>query len=440
MSIRRSSDRRTRDERVRARAALGIAPDARVGLSLGSLVSRKDPLSVIQAVRRLPIPTSSCCSWEEGRSSRSAGAQRVTTTVYASPDTWPTCCAICRPPTFSSRLRGRRVCRIPGSRHWRAGCLSCCRRSSRIGNCSRSRRRRASRFRLATSRHWPMRCACYELEHGGRRSCARTGGGSRRCGAGIPALSGAVPAVARRGTSSVSASVAMQSVPDVSRERVLAASDVAQGPPEFRDRTLRALPVRLRLESAGRDLRGDADRTGRRAAERPASADQENLRSRTVRRLTAVVASSRSVRVGADLHRPSRPMRRYRYIGFEPSTARAGFCRAHGFDVREASLPRTGLDRRCRRRGRHRQRARARDRSRRAATAAVAALRPGGLLIVIVPNVHDVRQLQPRWRNRHHWQPHCHINYFSADDLARLFERHGLRLRFFGLRGRRRTA
>ena len=46
----------TLEERVRARAALGIAPGARVGLSLGSLVSRKDPLSVIQAVRTLADP------------------------------------------------------------------------------------------------------------------------------------------------------------------------------------------------------------------------------------------------------------------------------------------------------------------------------------------------------------------------------------------------
>jgi len=126
--------------------------------------------------------------------------------------------------------------------------------------------------------------------------------------------------------------------------------------------------------------------------------------------------------------------RRYRYIGFEPSTARAGFCRARGYDVREDVF-------------------RGPDSIDGAADAvvidnvlehvidpgeltksAVAALRPGGLLIVIVPNVRDVRQLQRRWRNRHHWQPHCHINYFSAGDLARLFERNGLHLRFFGLR------
>ena len=124
----------------------------------------------------------------------------------------------------------------------------------------------------------------------------------------------------------------------------------------------------------------------------------------------------------------------YRYVGFEPSAGRAAFCHAHGFDVRPEQFRGPGsIDG--------------------AADAvvidnvlehvidpgeltksAVAALRAGGLLIVIVPNVRDVRQLQRRWRNRHHWQPHCHINYFSAGDLARLFERNGLQLRFFGLR------
>lgn len=64
---------------------------------------------------------------------------------------------------------------------------------------------------------------------------------------------------------------------------------------------------------------------------------------------------------------------------------------------------------------------------------AAASLREGGLLIVIVPNVRDVRRLNRAWRERHHWQPHCHINYFSAGDLDRLFARHGLSLRFFGL-------
>lgn len=123
---------------------------------------------------------------------------------------------------------------------------------------------------------------------------------------------------------------------------------------------------------------------------------------------------------------------RYRYVGLEPSVDRVAFCRAHGLEVRHGLFE--GPD------------------SIGIADAiifdnvlehvndpdslvgsAVASLREGGLLIVIVPNVRDVRRLNRAWRERHHWQPHCHINYFSAGDLDRLFARHGLSLRFFGL-------
>lgn len=125
--------------------------------------------------------------------------------------------------------------------------------------------------------------------------------------------------------------------------------------------------------------------------------------------------------------------KRYRYVGFEPSADRAAFCRARGLEVQNrlfegpGTLPALadaivfdnvlehveepdGL-----------------------VGAAVASLRAGGLLIVIVPNVRDVRQLNRAWRERHHWQPDCHINYFSAGDLDRMFARHRLACKFFGL-------
>jgi SAM-dependent methyltransferase len=125
--------------------------------------------------------------------------------------------------------------------------------------------------------------------------------------------------------------------------------------------------------------------------------------------------------------------RRYRYLGMEPSAARAGFCRERGLNVRSGlfhgpdslSGPVDAVvfdnvlehvmdpDELMR--------------------SAVASLREGGLLIVIVPNVRDIRQLNRAWRERHHWQPHCHINYFSAGDLAGMFRRHGLKMRFFGV-------
>ena len=124
----------------------------------------------------------------------------------------------------------------------------------------------------------------------------------------------------------------------------------------------------------------------------------------------------------------------YSYTGFEPSRSRAGFCQSRGFDVRQ-ELFRGGesaghadavvIDNVLE----HVEEPAA------LFEAAVSALSPGGLLVVIVPNVRDVRQLHPRWRNRHHWQPHCHINYFSSRDLMRLYRRHGMRSRFFGPRG-----
>lgn len=46
-------------------------------------------------------------------------------------------------------------------------------------------------------------------------------------------------------------------------------------------------------------------------------------------------------------------------------------------------------------------------------------------------NLHDVRQLSPSWRERYHWQPHCHINYFTAHHLRDLFARVGFEMKFF---------
>lgn len=125
--------------------------------------------------------------------------------------------------------------------------------------------------------------------------------------------------------------------------------------------------------------------------------------------------------------------RRYRYLGLEPSAARAAFCRAQGLDVTQGFFG-----------GRDTLQGRADvivfdnvlehvtdpDRLFGLAAECVA---PGGLVVVIVPNLRDIRRFHPAWRDRHHWQPHCHISYFSSDDLKRMFARHGLHLRYFGL-------
>ena len=64
---------------------------------------------------------------------------------------------------------------------------------------------------------------------------------------------------------------------------------------------------------------------------------------------------------------------------------------------------------------------------------AARALAPGGILVVIVPNVHDVRAFSARWRDRHLWIPPDHINYFSRKDIFRLMRSEGLIAKPFGL-------
>jgi SAM-dependent methyltransferase len=62
---------------------------------------------------------------------------------------------------------------------------------------------------------------------------------------------------------------------------------------------------------------------------------------------------------------------------------------------------------------------------------AVATLNPNGLLIVITPNVDDLRRLSANWRRKYLWVPPDHINYFSARDISRMFHDAGLNDRRF---------
>jgi|GEM_PF-2937118 len=123
--------------------------------------------------------------------------------------------------------------------------------------------------------------------------------------------------------------------------------------------------------------------------------------------------------------------KKYNYIGFEPSVARARECANKGFNVindffrpklledkadiiimdnviEHAVNPKELLDQ------------------------ASKCLIQGGILILIVPNLYDIRQLSEKWRERHHWQPTCHINYFSAGLLKKVMRECGLSPSFFG--------
>ncbi|NNE74494.1 MAG: class I SAM-dependent methyltransferase [Acidimicrobiales bacterium] len=111
----------------------------------------------------------------------------------------------------------------------------------------------------------------------------------------------------------------------------------------------------------------------------------------------------------------------FSYVGFEPAASIVEFARTGGIDLREGLFERGSLDR--------------------PVDAVVLdnviehvadpmdllelcrdALRPRGLLVVIVPNRHDLRRFIPAWRDANHWIPPEHINYFTAASLRRAFE------------------
>ncbi len=168
--------------------------------------------------------------------------------------------------------------------------------------------------------------------------------------------------------------------------------------------------------------------------EKPRHRQIKQLCDHVLRRGRVQDRSPRIVEVGAGWGGLAQVFARdpgYRYTGYEPSAARAAFGRARGFDVREGLFEAAGqpdaadavvfdnvLEHVEDPRGLVRD--------------AVASLRPGGLLVVIVPNLYDLRRFHPAWRRRHYWQPHCHINYFARRDLVRLFSRHDMKPRFFG--------
>jgi SAM-dependent methyltransferase len=121
----------------------------------------------------------------------------------------------------------------------------------------------------------------------------------------------------------------------------------------------------------------------------------------------------------------------YDYLGFEPSEGRAAVCKQHDIQVvsdffraKDLSSPADAIvidnvlehvaDPR-------------------AIMEAAADALQRGLLVVIVPNFHDVRRFIPSWRDRHYWQPNVHINFFTEESLGRLFKDAGFTFHHFGL-------
>lgn len=123
----------------------------------------------------------------------------------------------------------------------------------------------------------------------------------------------------------------------------------------------------------------------------------------------------------------------YEYIGFEPSPLRSEMCQQHGLDVRcelfgAHSVPDGAnavvIDNVLEHL--HDPRALVAD--------ACTTLRPQGVLIIIVPSLHDLRYYAMPWlRRKHLWVPQVHINYFTPRTLMLLFHAHGMRAQSFGL-------
>jgi SAM-dependent methyltransferase len=121
-----------------------------------------------------------------------------------------------------------------------------------------------------------------------------------------------------------------------------------------------------------------------------------------------------------------------RYIGYEPSEARAKVAERNGVDVRNSFFEQTqapgnidcvifgnvlehvmdpvGL-----------------------VAVTSSALSPRGRMVIVVPGRNDLRRLSAKWSMRHYWQPHCHVNHFRRRDVARMLRHKGLKSDAFPL-------
>ncbi len=123
---------------------------------------------------------------------------------------------------------------------------------------------------------------------------------------------------------------------------------------------------------------------------------------------------------------------KYCYCGFEPSEIRAKVCQNHNLNVKNCFFSLNTLDFIA-------------DviiidnvlehvlEPRKLIETSAKVLNKDGMLIVIVPNFHDIRQLKESWKKRHFWQPSCHINYFTSYHLHKLFQEQNINFYPFGL-------
>jgi SAM-dependent methyltransferase len=109
----------------------------------------------------------------------------------------------------------------------------------------------------------------------------------------------------------------------------------------------------------------------------------------------------------------------FEYIGFEPGEGRTEYCRKNGLDVRAEYFTASKLNKKVDAIILDNVLEHVQD-PRQILDEVSKALRPGGIAIIIVPNVKDLRQLSPSWKKTRHWIPPDHINYFSYSHLKKM--------------------
>lgn len=121
----------------------------------------------------------------------------------------------------------------------------------------------------------------------------------------------------------------------------------------------------------------------------------------------------------------------YNYLGFEPSQDRAMFCQSKNLNVKNDFFSSSKTEK---------------------VDAVVLdnvlehvfnpevlikeiylCLNKPGIVIIIVPNLNDIRRFNKKWKNTHYWQPYSHINYFSSKTLSNLLKNNGFQPRVLPL-------